>query len=348
MNKLFNMIAGENGCCILLYGNIGDYDRANPGDFAQQLMDAEKEYGPIDVRINSKGGDVYAGIAIFNALRQSKADITIYIDGIAASMASVVAFCGKRVKMSKYARLMIHSISGGAYGNKEELKACIAEIEALEATLCAIYADKSGRTVEEIKAEYFDGKDHWLTAEEALAAGLIDEIVDAEPIAEDLTPDQVFTHYQNQYNSSLKTENTMFKELRKRPRFANCATDEAVLEEVVKLETEAAKVPELEKTNKEQKEKLDNYAKAEAAAQEKADKEFLDKAQAEERFPATQRPTFEALLKSDRNNTRKAIEAMPAKRRIMEDIDRSGKPADTKGPWDRRMEEIEANKLKRQ
>ena len=59
--------------------------------------------GKVDVRINSNGGEVYSGIAIFNALKNSKADITIYVDGIAASMASVIALCGKPVQMSRYA-----------------------------------------------------------------------------------------------------------------------------------------------------------------------------------------------------------------------------------------------------
>ena len=106
----------------------------------RELMEAEASGKRIDVRINSNGGDVYTGIAIFNALRGSKADIHIYVDGIAASMASVIALCGKPVEMSKYARLMLHSVSGGCYGNKTELRRCLEEVEALENTLCEMYA----------------------------------------------------------------------------------------------------------------------------------------------------------------------------------------------------------------
>ena len=146
MKKFFNIIPGEDACCILLYGDIGDYDgNVRSGDIARELLEAEALSGRIDVRINSNGGEVYAGIAIFNALKNSKADITIYVDGIAASMASVIALCGKPVQMSRYARLMLHSVQGGCYGNKEEMRGCIREIESLEDTLCEMYAARMGK-----------------------------------------------------------------------------------------------------------------------------------------------------------------------------------------------------------
>ena len=89
------MIPGEDACCILLYGDIGEYSDVTAAAIVRELMEAEASGKRIDVRINSNGGDVYTGIAIFNALRGSKADIHIYVDGIAASMASVIALCGK-------------------------------------------------------------------------------------------------------------------------------------------------------------------------------------------------------------------------------------------------------------
>ena len=155
------MIPGTDACCILLYGDIGEYDdNVRSGDIARELLEAEALTGKVDVRINSNGGEVYSGIAIFNALKNSKADITIYVDGIAASMASVIALCGKPVQMSRYARLMLHSVQGGCYGNKEEMRGCIREIESLEDTLCEMYAARMGKDKEEIRSLYFDGKDH--------------------------------------------------------------------------------------------------------------------------------------------------------------------------------------------
>ena len=121
MRHFFNIIPGDDTCCILLYGDIGDsYGTVSSGQIARELLAAEAAYKSIDVRINSNGGEVYTGIAIFNALRNSKADIRIFVDGIAASMASVIALCGKPVQMSKYARLMLHSVSGGCYWNPSQ------------------------------------------------------------------------------------------------------------------------------------------------------------------------------------------------------------------------------------
>ena len=91
MKKFFNMIPGEDVACILLYGDIGDYDKVRSGDVVRELLEMEAQYKKIDVRINSNGGDVYSGIAIFNAFKNTKADITIYIDGITASIASGIA-----------------------------------------------------------------------------------------------------------------------------------------------------------------------------------------------------------------------------------------------------------------
>ena len=117
------MIPGEDACCILLYGDIGEYSDVTAAAIVRELMEAEASGKRIDVRINSNGGDVYTGIAIFNALRGSKADIHIYVDGIAASMASVIALCGKPVEMSKYARLMLHSVSGGVLRQQDGTQA---------------------------------------------------------------------------------------------------------------------------------------------------------------------------------------------------------------------------------
>ena len=99
-HQIVNIIDGADGCCIMLYGDIGDWGSVQPEDIVKELMTAEHEGRRIDVRINSVGGEVYAALAIFNALRASRADITIYIDCLAASAASVIAGCGRRVKIA--------------------------------------------------------------------------------------------------------------------------------------------------------------------------------------------------------------------------------------------------------
>ena len=331
------MIPGREACCILLYGDIGDYDDVRSGDIARELLEAESAYGKIDVRINSNGGDVYAGIAIFNALKNSKADITIYIDGIAASMASVIALCGKPVQMSRYSRLMLHSVMGGCYGNKDEMRRCIAEIESLEDTLCEMYATRLGKGKDEIRSTYFDGTDHWLRADEALALGFIDGIYDADPVPEDSTPDQVFQIFNNRLNKPQNEEQMNLDELKKRPHFKNCASDEDFLREIGVLETEAGKVPGLNTEVNRLTGELKVFQDKAKADEENSRKKLLDDAQEDGRIDATTRPIYENLLVKDRENGEKALEKLAPKRKVMNDLHVN--PTD-ESPWNKRQREI--------
>ena len=333
------MIPGTDACCILLYGDIGEYgDGVRSGDIARELLEAEALTGKVDVRINSNGGEVYSGIAIFNALKNSKADITIYVDGIAASMASVIALCGKPVQMSRYARLMLHSVQGGCYGNKDEMKNCIREIEALEDTLCEMYATRMGKAKDEIRAMYFDGRDHWRRADEALALGLIDGIYDADPVPEDSTPEQVFQIFNNRLQQPQNENDMNLDELKKRPRFTNCATDDDFLREIGLLETEAGKVPSLNAEVDRLKGELKVFQDKAEADDAAARKQLLDAAEKDGRIDAATRPIYENLLAKDRENSEKALEKLSPKRRVMTDVRTE---PDNEGPWNKRMREIQ-------
>ncbi|SCI88525.1 head maturation protease, ClpP-related [uncultured Bacteroides sp.] len=342
MKRFFNMIPGEDAACILLYGDIGDYDKVRSGDVVRELLEMEAQYKKIDVRINSNGGDVYSGIAIFNAFKNTKADITIYIDGIAASIASGIALCGKPLYMSRYSRLMLHSIQGGAYGNKKELAEVIEQIDSLENTLAEMLATRCKKTVDEIKAEYFDGADHWLTAEQAMAAGLIDGIYDTEEtVPADSTPDQVYTIFNNRLKQPQNDNQMNFDELRKRPAFQNCTTDDDVLRQITHLETEAGKVTGLTAEVTSLKGKLKVFEDKAAADEEAAIDGLIQTAFEEGRITEPQKVTYKAILKADRENGEAALKALPVKRRVMNNLHTSS--GEGKGAWEKRMEEIEQN-----
>lgn len=332
MKRFFNMIPGKDAACILLYGEIGEYDPVNSGDIARELIEAEAQSKQIDVRINSVGGDIFTGIAIFNAFRQSAADITIYIDGIAASMGSVIAACGKPVKMSRYARLMVHSPSGGSYGNAREIEDMIGMLRSLEDTLCDIYASRCKKSKEEIRAEWFDGKDHWFTAQQALELGLVDEIYDADAVPEDSTPDQIYKIFNNRLKNQPQYSNKMnLEEFKKRPSFKDCATEEDVLRGIARLEDEAAKVPGLQ-------EKVTAFEDKERQAVEAEDLALLDAAVKEERITEAQRPKYAAILKADRINGKAVLQDLKPKRLVTDVLGEPGKGGE--GPWDKRMKEI--------
>lgn len=334
MNRFFNLIPSGDSCCILLYGIIGEGQKeVSSTQVASELLEAEMLYKKIDIRINSKGGDVYAGIAMFNAIRNSKADITIYIDGVAASMASVIATCGKRVIMNRYSRLMIHNIQGGCFGNKDELRSCVDELVRLEDLLAEMYSAKTGLSKEQIKNNYFDGKDHWLTAEEALDIGFIDEIYDSEPLPDDTTVEQIYSYYQNKLNTNSK-QNKMIDKLKKIPMFANVASEEDALKRIEELEAEnKALKKECEDSRKREKEAI----KAELVA-------ILDTAQKEGRFTAECRDGYMVMLEANREAGTKVINSLKPTVRI---LDLLGDEKPKTSFFSARMSEIEKNLNKR-
>lgn len=346
MSRFFNITTSDDGIStIFLYGDIGDYTEVQSGRIAREVMEAERVSRRIHVRINSNGGEVYSGIAIFNALRQSKADIRIYVDGIAASMASVIALCGKPVEMSKYARLMLHSVSGGCYGNKQDLQRCMEEIESLEGSLSEIYAGRLGISQEEVRQTYFDGEDHWLTAQEALDLGFIDGIYDADPVPADSTPAQIYTLFNNRLVEPQKNREDMnLEDVKKRPRFKDCASDADVFRLMDQLEEEAGKVPVLTKENTDLKAKVKTYEDKAAAEDLAARKQLLDAAEQDGRIDATTRPIYENLLGNDRENGEKALAQLPVKRRVMEDLHLE--PNGDESPWAKRMREIKDKRKK--
>ena len=345
MSRFFNIQTDAEGVCtIFLYGGIGDYYEVQSGRVARELLEAEKAGSRIHVRINSNGGDVYCGIAIYNAIKNSKADVHIYVDGIAASMASVIALCGKPVEMSKYARLMLHSVSGGCYGNKKEMQKCIEEIESLEDSLGDIYAARLGMTKEEVKATFFDGEDHWLTADDALRLGFIDGIYDAEPVPAGSTPEQIYTLFNNRLTEPQNKSKMNLEEIRKHPSFANCKSEEEVIAQAQSYAREAGRVAGLENENNDLKTRLKEFEDKAAADEEAARKALLDAAEADGRINAEMRPVYENILKSNPEEGEKALKALAPKRKVMEDL--KVDPGD-ESPWSKRMKEIN-NKLNKQ
>ena len=338
MNQFFNIQTNAEGVAtIFLYGDIGDYYDVQSGRVARELLEAEKDARRVNIRINSCGGEVYCGIAIYNAIKNSRADVHLYVDGIAASMASVIALCGKPVEMSRYARLMLHSVSGGCYGNIKEMQKCIKEIESLEDSLADIYAARLGLTADEVKARFFDGEDHWLTAREALDLGFIDGIYDAEPVPADSTPEQIYTLFNNRLTEPQKQDKMNLEEIRKEPSFKDCKNEEEVMAKARTLAQEAVRASGLAEENATLKKRVKEFEDKAEADKEAARKTLLDAAEADGRINAETRPLYESILKSNPEEGEKALAALSPKRKVMEDI--KVEP-EGESPWNKRMREI--------
>ncbi|MBC2207420.1 head maturation protease, ClpP-related [Listeria booriae] len=137
-------------------------------DFKKDL-DALGDVDKIFVNINSNGGFVYEGQAIYNQLKRHKAEIHVRIDGMAASIASVIAMAGDVIEMPANAQMMIHEPAGGAFGNKSELESAIRSLEASKQSIIAAYKSKCG--LEDSAIEAMMAEEKWMTGQEAFELG---------------------------------------------------------------------------------------------------------------------------------------------------------------------------------
>lgn len=134
--------------------------------------------GNITVRINSPGGDVYAGVAIYNALREYDGQVTVLVDGIAASIASIIAMAGDKIVMQPGAMMMIHKASSICYGTSDDLIKAAEYLEKVEVNLVEIYVSRSGLETEKVKALL--EAETWMNSEEAVEMGFADEAIPAK------------------------------------------------------------------------------------------------------------------------------------------------------------------------
>ncbi|EAF1659686.1 Clp protease ClpP [Listeria monocytogenes] len=137
-------------------------------DFKKDL-DALGDVSKIYVNINSNGGFVYEGQAIYNQLVRHPAQIHVRIDGMAASIASVIAMAGDIIEMPANAQMMIHEPAGGAFGNKSDLESAIRALDASKQSIIAAYRTHTTLEVSEIESMMAEEK--WMSGQEAYELG---------------------------------------------------------------------------------------------------------------------------------------------------------------------------------
>jgi ATP-dependent protease ClpP protease subunit len=154
-----------------IYDEIG-YFGVSASDLVRDLANIE---GPLEVHLNSPGGEVFDGIAIYNALLARK-DVTVIIDGLAASIASVIAMAGNPVLIARNAQMMIHDGFGMGIGNAQDLRDLAELLDRTSNNIASIYSDHTGRPADYwrqvMKAET------WYSSSEAIDNGLADRYVD--------------------------------------------------------------------------------------------------------------------------------------------------------------------------
>lgn len=160
---------------ILIYSEIGESwwtESVAAKDFVRELQ--ELDVKTIALRINSPGGAVFDGHAILNALKRHPAQVTTYIDGWAASIASIIALAGERIVIADNAMLMIHNPHGWCEGEAGDMRKYADLLDQLQRSSAELYVGKCGKPLEDVVAKM--DAETWFTAEEAVEYGLADEI----------------------------------------------------------------------------------------------------------------------------------------------------------------------------
>lgn len=164
----------------------GGYWGVSAGDVVEALSGVKAS--TLNVHLNSPGGDYFEGVAIYNALRSHSATINVFVDGMAASAASVIAMVGEHVVMGVGAQMMIHEARTIAIGTADVMRAQADLLDKIGDDVAAFYQRKAGGDVATWRAAM--KVETWYTADEAVAAGLADEVAGADEQDDPAEPDE--------------------------------------------------------------------------------------------------------------------------------------------------------------
>lgn len=177
--KFWNWVRDDNGSTLYLNGEISDEtwfgDEVTPKLFRDEL---EASKGDITIWINSPGGDVFAAAQIYNMLMEYKGSVTVKIDGLAASAASVIAMAGTQVLMSPVAMMMIHNPMTVAIGDSQEMKKAIEMLSEVKESIINAYEIKSG--LSRAKISRLMDAESWFNAKKAVEMGFADDLLFAD------------------------------------------------------------------------------------------------------------------------------------------------------------------------
>jgi ATP-dependent Clp protease, protease subunit len=177
MDKGYEIRAQGKSAEILIYEDIGG-DPFFGGLSAKQFAEDLKALGKletINLRINSSGGSVFEGLAIYNSIRRHSARVEVDIDGLAASIASVIAMAGDTVRIAENGFLMIHRAWGMVMGHADDMESMAGSLRKVDSAILDVYDARASASRDELQTMI--DAETWFTASEALAAGLVDEVV---------------------------------------------------------------------------------------------------------------------------------------------------------------------------
>jgi ATP-dependent Clp protease protease subunit len=202
--KFWNFKAlGNNEGELCIYGEIAnsqggwfsDGSEITPAGFKEEL-DALGDISVLNVYINSPGGDVFAGQAIYSMLKRNKATITMHVDGLAASIASVIAMAGDTIHMPCNSMLMIHNPWSIAQGNATDFRKMADDLDKIGLSIQETYLAKAVDMKQEDLVALLDAET-WLTANECMDLGLCDVVEEEKAVAASITDFEILNKYKN-------------------------------------------------------------------------------------------------------------------------------------------------------
>lgn len=167
----------SDGSEILIYGFIGQWDEVDYKGFQDTFRKLLNKSKNVTVRIHSGGGSVYEGLAIYDLMRSSDTHIKVIVEGMAASMASVLALGGDTIEMTENAFFMMHAPSGGYWGSKEGFKSYIQQLENCENRLKEIYKERTKASDQEIENWMKPNQDTWLDSTQCKELKICDKVI---------------------------------------------------------------------------------------------------------------------------------------------------------------------------
>lgn len=185
--KLWKMKASaDKQADIFIYGEIVSYQWDDTDTTASSFKKDLDDLGDVDIinlHINSPGGNVFEGVAIGNMLKQHKAKVNVYVDALAASIASVIAMSGDTIFMPKNSMLMVHNPSSCVWGNAKDMRKTADDLDKIGLSMQTTYLAKAGDKLDQTKLQELLDNSTWLTADEAYSYGLCDVVEAANDAA---------------------------------------------------------------------------------------------------------------------------------------------------------------------
>lgn len=197
MTNYFQMKATNNVAQIDIFGDIVSEKWFDEETSATSFRDALKELGDvstINLSINSGGGSVFDGIAIYNMLKSHKATVNVYVEGLAASIASVIAMAGDTITMRSGSMMMVHMPWTLSQGNAEEMRRTADTLEKTGDSIVDIYSERTGISPDNIRNIMND--ETWLSAEEAVEQGWATKLDKKEAVMNSV-PKEILGRFSN-------------------------------------------------------------------------------------------------------------------------------------------------------